>query len=177
MHEKFEKSKKIWIVSATIAIFLPLEYILPKYLSSIFLIKIVNSRIFSLKKKKKRNHPFSKFRPKTKSNDDFDGQKIHICPSRIRRRICGGAIFVRRAPISYYAHVTLAHVNRKLRKIVSEDDLDSQRAARKGIGVKLALLLGSFMSVRGGKWRASGKKGFDSHHFLCTPKFPRSDMT
>lgn len=49
-----------------------------------------------------------------------------------------GAIYVRRYTISYYAHVTLAHVNCKLRKIVSEDDLDIQRAARKGIDVKLA---------------------------------------
>lgn len=62
------------------------------------------------------------------SNDDFDGYKRYIRPSRIcRREICGGAIFVGRAPISYYAHVTLAHVNRKLRKIVSEDDLHNQR--------------------------------------------------
>lgn len=102
------------------------------------------------------------------------GTKDTFVPHGFVVEICGGAIFVGRAPISYYAHVTLAHVNRKLRKIVSEDDLHNQRAARKGIGVKLALLLGSFMSVRGGKWRASGKKGFDSHHFLCTPKFPRS---
>lgn len=124
----------------------------------------------------KKSSPKQKKKKKSAlSNDDFDGYKRYTCPSRIcRREICGGAIFVGRAPISYYAHVTLAHVNRKLRKIVSEDDLHNQRAARKGIGVKLALLLGSFMSVRGGKWRASGKKGFDSHHFLCTPKFPRS---
>lgn len=35
-------------------------------------------------------------------------------------------------------------------------------------------LLGSFMLAREGKYRARGKKGFDSHHILCTPKFPRS---
>lgn len=56
----------------------------------------------------------------------------------VTNNLCG-AIFVERAPISYYAHVTLAYVNCKLRKIVSKDDLHNQRAARKGIGVKLAL--------------------------------------
>lgn len=44
-------------------------------------------------------------------------------------------------------HYTCARVNYELRKIVSEDDLDTQRAARKGIDVRRASF-GSFMSPR-----------------------------
>lgn len=48
------------------------------------------------------------------------------------------------------ARTILARVNYELRKIVSEDDLDTQRAARKGIDVRHASL-DSFMSPRRGK--------------------------
>lgn len=58
---------------------------------------------------------------------------------------------------------------------MSKDDLHNQRAARKGIGVKLALpprLL--YAPLAKGNREREEKKGFDNHHILCTPKFPRS---
>jgi hypothetical protein len=69
-----------------------------------------------------------------------------------------------------------ARVNYELRKIVSEDDLHRQWAARKGIDVPGP---GSFFMPRRGEGRRKrGKKRVRrSPGFLCMPKFPRAPTT
>lgn len=68
------------------------------------------------------------------------------------------------------AHYTC--VNYELRKIVSEDDLHTQRAARKGIDVRRASL-GSFMSrCREGNGGPLEKKGFVGHRLSLHAEIP-----
>lgn len=79
----------------------------------------------------------------------MDASNELLCRCRIRGRAYD---------IVLRARYTLAHVNCKLRKIVSEDDLDIQQAARKGIDVKLACP-GSLCPPGEGNRERAEKKG------------------
>lgn len=69
-------------------------------------------------------------------------------------------------------YIIVARVNYELRKIVSEDDLHTQRAARKGIDVRRASL--PLCRREGNSVGRLKKKGSSVTGFLCTLKFPRS---
>jgi len=82
------------------------------------------------------------------------------------------SLYVQRSPVSHYTparwrtRIILTRVNYELRKIVSEDDLHTQRTARKGIDVRRAGL-GSFMSRRREGGPVEKKKGSSPAFFAC----------
>lgn len=99
-------------------------------------------------------------------------------PSSLRAAVPGHlALHATMSAVSHYTparwrtRIILARVNYELRKIVSEDDLHTQRAARKGIDVRRASL-GFFMSQRGKWWAGWKKKGFVGHRLPLHAEIP-----
>jgi len=81
------------------------------------------------------------------------------------------------AAVERALYYTRARVNYELRKIVSEDDLHTQWAARKGIDVRPGFLLYA-ASRRGkaGRRKRKKKRVRRSPGFLCMPKFPDDSL-